>query len=117
MWTIEAENEPMPQVGDVEVVVDHRNEPAFITRITEVQVVPYNAVSAEYAAIEREGDGSLDYWREAHWAFFSRECKRIGREPAERLRVFRSCPLITPERARSSLQMRAIARAMAVLCV
>ena len=34
----------------------------------------------------------------------------------ERLRVFRSCPLITPKVARSSLQMRAIARAMAVLC-
>ena len=34
---------------------------------------------------------------------------------AERLRVFRSCPLITPKRARSSLQMLAIAQAMAVL--
>ena len=34
----------------------------------------------------------------------------------ERLRVFRSCPLIRPKVARSSLQMRAIARAMAVLC-
>ena len=35
---------------------------------------------------------------------------------AESLRVFRSCPLITPKHAHSSLQMRAIARAMAVLC-
>ena len=35
---------------------------------------------------------------------------------AERLRVFRSCPLITPKDARSSLQMLAIARAMAALC-
>ena len=34
----------------------------------------------------------------------------------ERLRVFRSCPLITPEDARSSLPMLAIARAMAALC-
>src|SRR5204863_2105120 len=33
-----------------------------------------------------------------------------------RLRAFRSCPLITPKRARSSLQMLAMARAMAVLC-
>src|SRR3990167_3328442 len=36
--------------------------------------------------------------------------------PSERLRVFRSCPLTTPERTHSALQMRAIARAMAVLC-
>ena len=34
----------------------------------------------------------------------------------ERLRVFRSCPLTTPKRTHSSLQMLAIARAMAVLC-
>ena len=34
----------------------------------------------------------------------------------ERLRVFPSCPLITSKHARSSLQMLAIARAMAVLC-
>ena len=35
---------------------------------------------------------------------------------AQSLRVFRSCPLITPKDARSSLQMLAIARAMAALC-
>ena len=40
---------------------------------------------------------------------------QIVAEP-ERLRVFRSCPLITPKDARSSLQMLAIARAMAALC-
>jgi oxygen-independent coproporphyrinogen-3 oxidase len=35
---------------------------------------------------------------------------------AESVRVFRSCPLATPNDARSSLQMRAVARATAVLC-
>ena len=35
---------------------------------------------------------------------------------AESLRVFRSCPLNTPNDTRSSLQMLAIARAIAVLC-
>ena len=34
----------------------------------------------------------------------------------ERLRVFQSCPLTTPKRARSSLQMLAVARATAPLC-
>lgn len=38
-------------------------------------------------SIEGEGDGSLEYWRKAHWAFFSRECKRIGRAPAESMPV------------------------------
>ena len=40
----------------------------------------------------------------------------LGKVGAESLRVFRSCPLITPKDARSSLQMLAIARAMAALC-
>ena len=87
LWAIEAENESLPQVGQVEIVVDHRNEPALITRITKVEVVPFGKVTAEYAAIEGEGDGSLEYWRNAHWAFFSRECSRIGREPTESMLV------------------------------
>jgi uncharacterized protein YhfF len=41
----------------------------------------FDQVTAEYAAIEGEGDGSLEYWRDAHWRFFSRECARLGREP------------------------------------
>ena len=61
--------------------------PALITRITSVAVVPYAEVTPEYAAIEGEGDGSLAYWRDAHWAFFSRECARIGRAPSEAMPV------------------------------
>jgi uncharacterized protein YhfF len=87
LWAIEAENERLPRVGDIEVVVDHRNKPVLITRLVRVEVVPYNEVTAEYAAIEGEGDGSLEYWRKAHWAFFSRECRRIERVPSQTMPV------------------------------
>lgn len=87
LWALEADREALPQPGQIEVVVDHRHEPALITRITQVQVRPYDEVTAEYAAIEGEGDGSLAHWREAHWAFFSRECRRIGREPSPAMPV------------------------------
>ena len=87
LWDYEAEGEAIPVVGEIEIVVDHRNELAFVTRMTSVQVVQYGDVTAEYAAIEGEGDGSLAYWREAHWAFFSRECKRLGRKPDESMLV------------------------------
>ena len=87
LWAMEVENESIPLVGELEIVVDHRNEPALVTRMTSVHVVPYDEVTAEYAAIEGEGDGSLEYWREAHWAFFSRECERIGRQPTESMPV------------------------------
>jgi uncharacterized protein YhfF len=74
IWSHEFENEPIAQAGDIEIVVDHAGVPSIITRIVSVDVVPYAQVSAEYAAIEGEGDGSLAYWREAHWDYFSGGC-------------------------------------------
>ena len=87
LWAYAAEGEALPKAGDVEIVVNHANEPALVTRITSVEVLPYREVGAEYAAIEGEGDGSLAYWREAHWAFFARECKRLGRPPDDTMPV------------------------------
>ncbi len=87
LWAMEAEGEMLPRVGDIEIVLDHRNRPALITRIVNVEVVPYSEVTPEYASIEGEGDGSLEYWRRGHWAFFGRECARLGRQPSESMPV------------------------------
>ena len=85
--TYEAEAEELTQVGDIEIVLDHEYEPVLVTKVTRVEVIPFNQVTAEYAAIEAEGDGSLEYWRECHWSYFSRECARIGREPRDDMLV------------------------------
>lgn len=87
LWSAEAEGEALPSVGDIEIVVDHCNRPSIVTRIVQVEVVPFCDVTAQYAATEGEGDGSLDYWRLAHWSFFGRECKRIAREPSQDMPV------------------------------
>ncbi|MDZ7589176.1 MAG: ASCH domain-containing protein [Rubrivivax sp.] len=87
LWALEADGEPLPRVGDIEIVVDHDLQPALVTRITRVQVLAFDAVDADYAATEGEGDGSLDHWRRAHWAFFGRECRRLGREPTASMPV------------------------------
>ena len=87
LWGYEHDREHIAKAGDIEIVFDHLREPALVTRIISSEIVPYREVTAEYAAIEGEGDGSLEYWRKAHWAFFSRECKRIGREPTESMPV------------------------------
>lgn len=87
LWAYLHDREPIAQSGDIEIVVDHLNTPALVTRIVSSEVIPFNQVSAEYAAIEGEGDGSLEYWRRGHWNFFSRECKRIGMEPSESMPV------------------------------
>jgi uncharacterized protein YhfF len=81
LWSIEAEGEAVPAPGQIALVVDHRHEPALVCRLTDVRVLPFDEVDAGYAAIEGEGDGSLEFWRAGHWAFFTRECRRLGREP------------------------------------
>ena len=87
LWAYEYDQEPIAQTGDIEIVIDHNNQPALVTRVVSSDVVAFNEVTAEYAAIEGEGDGSLDYWRKGHWNFFSRECARIGKEPTQTMPV------------------------------
>lgn len=87
LWACEHEGQALPAVGDIEIVVDHRNVPALVTRVTRVRVLPFGEVGAEYAAIEGEGDGSLAEWRRNHWAFFGRECARLGLAPSESMPV------------------------------
>ena len=40
-------------------------------------------MTAEFAAAEGEGDKTLEWWREAHWNFFSRECEELKITPSE----------------------------------
>ena len=87
LWAYEQDHEPIATSGDIEIVVDHRNQPALITRVVSSEIVAFNEVSVEHAAIEGEGDGSLESWRKGHWSFFSRECRRIGRAPTETMPV------------------------------
>ena len=87
LWSLQAEGEAVPAVGDVAVVVDHLGKPVLLTPTTAVAVVPFCEVTAEFAAKEGEGDLSLAYWRRGHWAFFSRECAAIGREPSDQMPV------------------------------
>lgn len=49
--------------------------------------MPFSQVDADFAATEGEGDGSLTFWREAHRAFFTRECARLGRTFTEQMPV------------------------------
>jgi uncharacterized protein YhfF len=81
LWSYEDEHEPVPQAGDFNVITDWSGAARCIIRTTSVDIVAFDQVSAEFAATEGEGDGSLAFWREAHWAAFTRELKGIGRSP------------------------------------
>ena len=81
LWTFEVTKRRMPAPGDLSVMTNWSGTPLCVIETRRVDIVPYDEVSAEFAATEGEGDGSLRFWREAHWAFFGRECARIGRTP------------------------------------
>jgi uncharacterized protein YhfF len=80
LWSFEARSKRPPVPGDLSVVTDWTGTPLCIIETEAVEIVPFDQVTAEFAATEGEGDGSLEYWREAHRRYFTRECARAGRE-------------------------------------
>ena len=81
LWECEAEGERLPKVGLKTVVLDGNGEPLCIVETRDVEVKPYDSVDARFAYEEGEGDRSLEYWRDAHWRFFSLTLPSIGKEP------------------------------------
>ena len=87
LWDFEVNNKPIPKVGDLNVITNWQQEPLCVIETIQVDIVPYEEVSKEFAAVEGEGDGSLRFWRELHWSYFSRECERLGKEPTRSMQV------------------------------
>ena len=87
LWTNEINKKPIPKTGNLSVVTNWQHKPLCITETTQVEIIPYEEVSEAFAAVEGEGDGSLRYWREVHWLYFSRECQRLGKEPSLRMPI------------------------------
>ena len=75
----------MPSTGHLQVVTDWEGVPTSIIQTADVQEVEFRDVSEEFAQAEGEGDGSLEWWREAHWNYFSRECKESDIEPSDEM--------------------------------
>lgn len=69
---LEDEGVPVPEVGDVSIVVDSAGDPRALLRTTAVEVVPFDRVGAEHAAAEGEDDLSLESWRREHEVYWRR---------------------------------------------
>lgn len=70
-WDYEHEQEPLPRVGDLAIVLDGAEQPRALIEIVQVDVVAFAAVDAEHAHLEGEGDRSLAHWRIVHERFFT----------------------------------------------
>ena len=77
--------DPMPKVGQLIVVTNWEGEPTAIVETTSVSESRFCDVDAAFAAAEGEGDLSLEWWRKAHWEFFSKECAQLGIKPSEEM--------------------------------
>jgi len=86
-WGYEAEGEHEPQQGELCVVTNWVGTPLCVIETTEVQVKAFEDVDEAFAAAEGEGDRSLAYWREVHWAFFGRVCKDLKRDQSPQMTV------------------------------
>lgn len=71
----EIDNEPLPEVGQYDVILDSQDQPVVITRTTNVDIQPMNEVPVEFALSEGEGDGTYEYWWKEHVDFFTKEVK------------------------------------------
>ncbi|MER2260559.1 MAG: ASCH domain-containing protein [Psychrobacillus sp.] len=74
----ELENEPLPQVGEYNIILNARDEPVCIIRTKDVTFKPMNRISKEFAHAEGEGDRSYDYWKKTHINFFTNELSKVG---------------------------------------
>ena len=87
LWHFEARGEAVPRSGDHHVVTDWEGVAMCVIRTTLVTIVPFNEVTAEHAAAEGEGDGSLESWRATHWPYYHRELAGTGNVPTERMPI------------------------------
>lgn len=77
------DNEPYPQVGQLTIVTDWQQQPICIIQLKEVSIAKFNQVTPDFAKAEGEGDGSYDWWRQAHIEFFTTYAKTINSEFTE----------------------------------
>lgn len=67
----ELENEPLPSIGQYNIILNSKELPVAIIKVTEVTMMPMNKVPVDFALAEGEGD--YDYWWNAHEQFFKSE--------------------------------------------
>lgn len=74
LWDYEATGDPQPYLGEFSIILDGSGEPRAVIETTSLSIVPFDAVTAEHAHAEGEGDRTLDYWRASHeryWRAYS----------------------------------------------
>lgn len=78
LWWFEKQKEPLPKIGDLEIVTNWNGDAMGIVRLTNIVHRPYKEIDANFAFAEGEGDKSLAYWKRVHKAYYTREMAPYG---------------------------------------
>ncbi len=100
LWDYEAADDPLPEPGDLSIVLDSGGHPRALLRTTRVRVVPFDEVDADHARAEGEGDRSLDSWRAAHRVFFAENAAHDRGFAPDMPVVLESFEVLVPEHLR-----------------
>ena len=71
----EANNKPIPKVGDYNIILNKNFEPVALIQITTVEIKHYDEVDEPFAIAE--GDGSYENWHAIHERYFSEQLAKI----------------------------------------
>lgn len=80
LWWYEKNNEPLPRIGDKYIVTDWNGNAKAIIETIKIEQVPYNKITSKFAEIEGEGDKSLEYWKQVHKEYYTREMKPFNEQ-------------------------------------
>ncbi|WP_367109276.1 ASCH domain-containing protein [uncultured Psychrobacter sp.] len=69
LYTIE--KEPLPQVGQYQIILSSQDEPVALIRTHTIDIEPMKEVPVEFALAEGEGDGAYQFWWDEHLKFFN----------------------------------------------
>lgn len=85
LWALEQEQQPVVQVGDYSIVTGWEQRPVCIIQTTEVNIVPFKDIDAQFAYDYGEGDRTLAWWKQDVWDYYVQECARIGRQATQEM--------------------------------
>lgn len=83
LWVYEFENNPIPSVGEYNIITNSDDIPVCVIQTKGLSVIPFNEVGTQFAFDSGEGDRTLESWREIYWEYIQSECERINKEPTQ----------------------------------
>lgn len=86
-WYEEAKAD-LPKIGTKSIVTDFDGKARAIIEIKEVDTIPFNQISKDYAELDMGTNiEPLKKWKKAHWDFFAKALEQNGEKPTEEMLI------------------------------